>query len=148
MRRTLTSCNCNLDWRTPVCDLHVPFKIPYVYDWFIHSLMVLQPFVGPRPLLQLLILFFTQSVRLLGGVSSPSQGRYLHTGQHKHRINAHANIHALSGIRTHDPSDQGSKDSSCLRPHGHCGRHVYNYITKPYGKQINVFPNHLNLNVL
>jgi hypothetical protein len=33
---------------------------------------------------------------------SPSQGRYLHTEQHKHRINAH--IHASSGIRTHDPS--------------------------------------------
>jgi hypothetical protein len=34
----------------------------------------------------------------------PSQGRYLHTEQHKHRINAHRDIHALSGIRTHDPS--------------------------------------------
>jgi hypothetical protein len=32
---------------------------------------------------------FTQSVGLLGQEISPSQGRYLHTGQHEHRINAH-----------------------------------------------------------
>jgi hypothetical protein len=31
----------------------------------------------------------TQSVGLLGCVVNPSQGRYLHTEQHKHRINAH-----------------------------------------------------------
>jgi hypothetical protein len=31
------------------------------------------------------------------------QGLYLHTEQHKHKINAHnTDIHALSGIRTHD----------------------------------------------
>jgi hypothetical protein len=35
------------------------------------------------------LIFFTQSIRLLGRGMSPSQGRYLHTGQHKHRINAH-----------------------------------------------------------
>jgi hypothetical protein len=46
----------------------------------------------------------TESLGLLGRSISPSQGRYLHTEQHKHRINAHTNIHALSGIRTHDPS--------------------------------------------
>jgi hypothetical protein len=33
---------------------------------------------------------------------SLSQGRYLHAEQHKHINNA--NIHALNGIRTHDPS--------------------------------------------
>jgi hypothetical protein len=32
---------------------------------------------------------FTQSVGILRRRISPSQGRYLHTGQHKHRINAH-----------------------------------------------------------
>jgi hypothetical protein len=30
------------------------------------------------------------------------------------------NIHALSGIQTHDPSVRVSKDSSCLRLHGYC----------------------------
>jgi hypothetical protein len=33
--------------------------------------------------------FYTQSVGLLGWGISPSQGLYLHTEQHKHRINAH-----------------------------------------------------------
>jgi hypothetical protein len=44
-------------------------------------------------------------------------------GTTQHRINAHTHthtphIHALSGIRTHDPSVQASEDSSCLRPLG------------------------------
>jgi hypothetical protein len=30
------------------------------------------------------------------------------------------NIHALSGIGTHDHSVQASEDSSCLRPRGYC----------------------------
>jgi hypothetical protein len=33
-------------------------------------------------------LIYTESVGLLGRGISPSQGFYLHTGQHKHRINA------------------------------------------------------------
>jgi hypothetical protein len=49
--------------------------------------IVLQPFVWSWPLFQFLILL--QSVGLLGRGSSPSQGRYLHTGQHKHGINKH-----------------------------------------------------------
>jgi hypothetical protein len=61
-------------------------------------------------------------VGLLWRVISPSQGCYLHTGQHKHRINAHTDIHALNMIRIHDPSIQASEDSSCLRPRGHCVR--------------------------
>jgi hypothetical protein len=48
---------------------------------------------------------------------SPSQGLYLHTEQHKHRINAqNTDIHASSGIRNNDPSFRTSEDSSCLRP--------------------------------
>jgi hypothetical protein len=30
------------------------------------------------------------------------------------------NIHALSEIRTHDPSVRASEDRSCLRPRGYC----------------------------
>jgi hypothetical protein len=48
---------------------------------------------------------------------SLSQGLYLYTEQHKHRINAHY-IHALSGIRTYDPSVRASEESSCLGPCG------------------------------
>jgi hypothetical protein len=54
------------------------------------------PLLGPG--LFSFVIIFTQTVRLLGRVTSPSQGRYLHTGQIKHRINAHTDIHTLSGI--------------------------------------------------
>jgi hypothetical protein len=64
-----------------------------------------------------------KSLRLLGRVISLSQGRYLHTKQHKHIINVN-NIHALSGIRTHDPSVRAAEDSSCLRPRDHSDRQL------------------------
>jgi hypothetical protein len=70
------------------------------------------------------VIFFTQTVGLLGRVVSPSQGRYLYTGQHKHRINAETNIHVLNGIRNYDPRVRASEDSSCLRPRGHCDRQI------------------------
>jgi hypothetical protein len=50
---------------------------------------------------------FRHIVGLVGWVISPSQGLYLHrTTQHK---KMRTNIHALSGIRTHDPSNQPAK---------------------------------------
>jgi hypothetical protein len=58
-------------------------------------------------------------------VISPSQGRYLQAGQHKHRINAHTNSHASNGIRNHDPNVRASENSSCRRPRGHCDRNTY-----------------------
>jgi hypothetical protein len=45
---------------------------------------------------------------------SPSQGRYLHTGQRRHKINAQTNIHALSGIRNHDPAFERAKTVHAL----------------------------------
>jgi hypothetical protein len=47
-------------------------------------------------------------------VISPSQGRYLHTGQHKHKINVDTNIGFLSGIRTHDPAFKREKVVNAL----------------------------------
>jgi hypothetical protein len=90
---------------------------------FRHSSMALQPVVGRWPLLQFRN-HFSQSVGLLGRVISPSQGRYLHTGQHNHRIKAHTDIHALSWIRTHDPSVRASENSSCFRPRCLCVRRI------------------------
>jgi hypothetical protein len=87
--------------------------------------MALQPFVWLWPLLQFRNIF-TQTVGLIERAISPSQGHYLHTGQQKHRINAHTNIHVLSGIRNHDPSVRASEDSSCLRPRGHFDRNFFN----------------------
>jgi hypothetical protein len=50
---------------------------------------------------------FRHMVELLGRVKSPSQGLYLHrTTQHR---KTRTNIHALSGIRIHDPSNQPAK---------------------------------------
>jgi hypothetical protein len=88
--------------------------------FFFFCTMVLPGHSGPWPLIQFRN-HFSQMVGLLGRVISPLQGHCLNTGQHKHRINTYTpNIHALSGIRTHDTSVGASEDSSCLRPRGHC----------------------------
>jgi hypothetical protein len=74
---------------------------------------------------------YTQSVGLVGRGISMSQGRYLHTEQHKHRIKAYStDSHVLSGIRSHDPSVRAGEDGSCLRPRGHCDRQITYYTTK------------------
>jgi hypothetical protein len=73
-------------------------------------------------------LIYTESVGLLGRGISPSQGRYAHTEQHKHRINTiNTDIQALSGFRIHDPSVRAGDDGSCLRlrPSGQCDRHEH-----------------------
>jgi hypothetical protein len=57
---------------------------PSTMGWFIQSSMAVQPFVWP--LLQFRNLL-TEWVEFLGRWISPSQGRYLHIEQHKHRIN-------------------------------------------------------------
>jgi hypothetical protein len=63
---------------------------------------------------------YTPAAGLLGRGISPSQGLYLNIGQHKCKRNTYTpNIHALSGIRTHNPSVRVSEDSSCLRPRGY-----------------------------
>jgi hypothetical protein len=87
----------------------------FQFQWFYSPLLSPSLFFS-------FVIFFTQTVGLLGRVISPSRGRYLHTGQHNHRINAYIDIHALGGFQTHDPSVRASEDSSCLRPSGHCDR--------------------------
>jgi hypothetical protein len=54
-------------------------------------------------------LIYTQPVGLLGRWINQSQGCYLHTEQHEHRINAHTQ--SLSGIRTHDPRVRAGEES-------------------------------------
>jgi hypothetical protein len=105
-----------------------------MYCWFIHCYYIsfiqqwlYSPLLGHGLFFSFIILF-TQTVGLLGWVISPSQGRYLHTRQHKHRINAHTDIHALNGIWTHNPRVQASEKSSCLRPCGHCNQHYFIYL--------------------
>jgi hypothetical protein len=53
---------------------------------------------------------------------SPPQGRYLHTGQHKHRINGH--IHpCLQWDSIPGSQCWTGEDSSSVRSRGHCDRH-------------------------
>jgi hypothetical protein len=88
------------------------FYTSFAYYYYYVSV---HPFLGPWPHFQFLDPI--QLVGLLGQGISPLQGFYLHT------INAHnTDIHALSGIRTHDLSIRASEDSSCLRPRAHCDR--------------------------
>jgi hypothetical protein len=58
-------------------------------------------------------------VGIFGRGISPSQGRYLHTEW------THTDIHASSGIPTHDPSVRAGEDGSCIRQRGHCDRLVF-----------------------
>jgi hypothetical protein len=60
---------------------------------------------------------FGQLVGFLWGGIGPTQGLYLHTGQHNTEKRGH--IRASSGIRTHDPSVRATEDSTCLTPLGH-----------------------------
>jgi hypothetical protein len=64
--------------------------------------MALHPFVGPWPLLQFCNLF-TPTVGLLGRVMSRRKAA-TYTQDNTNRMNAYTDIHALSRIRTHDPS--------------------------------------------
>jgi hypothetical protein len=77
-------------------------------------LVALTAHVGPWLLLQFYNHFYTY-VRTPWTSHNPSQGHYLHTGQHKHRIKAYTNINTFSGICIHDPSVRGSENSSCLK---------------------------------
>jgi hypothetical protein len=56
-----------------------------------------------------LFVFVHSRYEYFGGLISPSHGRYLDTGQHKHRINT--DIHASIGIGAHDPSAGAGEDS-------------------------------------
>jgi hypothetical protein len=65
------------------------------------------------------VIIVTLTAALLGRMTNQSQGRYLHMGQYKQRINTQTNIRALSRIRTHD---RAREDSSCFRLRSHCDR--------------------------
>jgi hypothetical protein len=82
-------------------------SVTYSFHWFLSS-MALQP-------------LWT----LAASVSrTPWPGDRQVAEQHKLRIK-HIDIHASSGIRTHDPSVRAGEDCSCLRPRGHYDRQFY-----------------------
>jgi hypothetical protein len=85
-----------------------------LYIWFYSPLLDLGRFFS--------FLIYTQSVGLLGGGISQSQGRYIHTEQHKHRINAHG--YPWFDLDSNPRSlCSRQQDSSCLRPRDDCDRH-------------------------
>jgi hypothetical protein len=104
-----------------------PCHVLYSVSRRIFLSMALLAHSGPSPHIQLRN-HFSQTVGLLGRVISPPEGRYLHTGQHKHRKNAHTDFHVLSGIRTHDSRVRASEDSLRLRQRGYCDRLVEEYL--------------------
>jgi hypothetical protein len=107
-------------------ETHLSKVHPYIYPSIHPSIHIwlYSPFFDLGRFFSFLDLY-TQAIGLLGQEISPLQGRYIHTEQHKHRINAHTNSHSLSGIATHDPSVWTSEDISCLRPRDHCDRHIH-----------------------
>jgi hypothetical protein len=60
-----------------------------------------------------------QTVGQLGRVISSSQGLYLNTGQHKHRINTYQTSMPWVGFKLTILGFRASKDSTCLRPLGY-----------------------------
>jgi hypothetical protein len=56
----------------------------------------------------------------------PLRGRYIHTGQHKNRINAHK--HSCLPLESSQDFSVGTgEDSSCFRLRSHFDRLVYNF---------------------
>jgi hypothetical protein len=70
-----------------------------------HVAPTLEHRASVKRFVSLSFLTIRQSVGLLGWGIGPSQGRYVH----RHRINT--NIHALSGIVTHDHSFREGEDN-------------------------------------
>jgi hypothetical protein len=73
--------------------------------------MALPAHSGPWPLIQVRN-NFSQTVGLLGRVISPSQGRYLNTGQHKHRMSTTTHQTSMPWVRF-EPTIPGSERASC-----------------------------------
>jgi hypothetical protein len=65
---------------------------------------------------------YRHMVGLLWTSDKPVAETSTYTGQHNRQ-----NIHASSGIRNRDPSNQAAADLR-LRPRGHCDRHLFEYI--------------------
>jgi hypothetical protein len=65
------------------------FFLSFVFFFFYSGCSHLEHRASVKRFVSFQFLDLRQSVGLLGRGISPSQGCYLHTGQHRHRINAH-----------------------------------------------------------
>jgi hypothetical protein len=82
--------------------------------------MALQSFVGPWPLFFSFLIFYAVGMTPWAGTQPFARPLAAHRTAQTQWM--HRDIHASSGIRTHDPSVWAGEDSSCLRPPGHCDR--------------------------
>jgi hypothetical protein len=78
--RDVRLINATVIWRPLQIKPSVPIYVS-IYLWLCSPLLVLAAFSVSWS--------YTQSVGLLGRGISPSQGRYLHTEQHKHKTSVH-----------------------------------------------------------
>jgi hypothetical protein len=92
--------------------------------------MALLPSVGPWPLFSFLILCTGGRTPWTGNQPVARPLATHRTTQRQNKRTKYRHIHASSGIRTHDYSVRASEDSSCLRPRGHCDRHLITYDMK------------------
>jgi hypothetical protein len=113
------------------CSAKMDTFIEKLVHSFIHSQWLYSPLLCPG-LFFSFVIFFTQTVGLLGRVISQSQGRNLHAEQRKHRI-TQTDIHALIGIRTLNPSVRAGENNLCLRPREHCDLLIVFQMGEVYG---------------
>jgi hypothetical protein len=115
---------CGEEWTPCLCRVlnsdcpgHSPVTIPTELSRpLVSTFSLFLPFWSIGMISQ--FLDHLQTVELLRRVISSPQGLYLNTVQHKHRkTHTHIKIHALNGIRTHDPGFRAS-----LRPLGYRDR--------------------------
>jgi hypothetical protein len=92
----------------------------YIYTYIFNLGLFLTPEVFPQPFRFLDHIQLTHTVGLLWTSGQPVAEASTYTGQHNIETQE-TNIHALSGIRTCDPSNQAAADLR-LRPRGHRGR--------------------------
>jgi hypothetical protein len=100
--------------------------------WFVFFSLTLQTQFGPWPTsIKLSVSLWLTRARTFG--RTPWAGDQLVTRPltcTQTQKNAHTrtpNIHALSGIRIHDPGFRASEDRACLRPLGYRDRHILAY---------------------
>jgi hypothetical protein len=90
------------------------FWFPSAYKSYVCTIfsMALPAHSGPRPLIQFRN-HFSQTVGLLGQEVSPSQAS-TYTQDNTNTEYTHTDIHASSGIRTHDPNVERAKTIHAL----------------------------------
>jgi hypothetical protein len=90
------------------------FTHSFIHEW------LYSPLLGADLFFSFVIFLYRRQDSLDGGSARRKAATY--TQNNTNIEQTHTDIHALSEIRTHDPSVRASEDSSCPRPRGHCDR--------------------------